>query len=328
MLSRALPALILAVTLAACGNVELVIIERLAPGGGVRGDGGSGTTARPQLDVLVRIESDGLGFNPGDIMRVLVNGIDRTGDVVMGGNYALLRLDPAPVGVDQFVELFEREGPVRDSFTYMPAPFVGPTITDAAPTAGPPGTPVTITGTGFSAGALRVWFGGIEATTITGSTDTTISVVVPDGALPGPIYVQVGADAAEGLIGFQVQDDAGEPIPFPVTDNLPLLFGVYPARGTVETPLRIIGFNFRGQGRDEDDDDIAEIFDSILPLINGRFSSRIFGIETIEIAGVSVHTAFAVVFPTTSSGTGTFRLRNDSRGTQTPELPFTVEDPE
>jgi len=326
MPSRLLLVLVPLSLLAACGGPELVVIERLAPGGGARGDGGAAVFARPQLDVLVRIESDALGFNPGDIMRVVVNGTDRTDEVVMGGNYALLRIDPAPVGTDQFVELSERRGPVRDTFTYMPAAFTGPTVTGVVPEAGQPGTEVTITGTGFLAGPVRVWIGGVEATTITGTTDTTIDALVPPGAFPGPVYVQVGGDAAEGLVGFQVQDGAGQPVPFPLAaDNEPLLFAVYPSRATTETALRVVGFHFRGVDRDEEDDDEAETFDSILPRVNERFSARIFGIETIDLAGVRVDSAFAVLIPQTPAGEGMFRLRNETRETDTIELPFTVE---
>lgn len=63
----------------------------------------------------------------------------------------------------------------------------GPIITSFNPTMGPVGTPVTITGTGFT-GATDVAFNGTSAT-FTLVSDTQIDTTVPVGATDGPISV-------------------------------------------------------------------------------------------------------------------------------------------
>jgi len=293
----------------ACGsNSTVVVLSRLAPGDGAAGDGGSKTTDRPQLDILIRMESDATGFNSPDLMRILVNGVDRTDAVVMGGSYALLRLDPAPVGIAQFVEAFRRRGEVIDTFTWTALAFTGPTLAAVNPQQAQAGAAVNLTGTGFDGGALRVFFGGVEGT-VTASTATTITAMVPAGALPGPLFVLVGGQAAEGLVGFLPLDAGSQPVVAP--SDRPLVFLVAPARGGIETPVKFFGLNF---------DDLA------LPSFNGRISTRVFGIETVDLAPVGEFlSGFAVVITDTLPGTGSFLITQ--QGTDSNTLPFTVSGP-
>jgi len=298
--------LLLAAMTACSDATTLVVANRLAVAGEA-GNGGAGDVARPDLDILVRMEDDATDFNPGDLLRVLVNGVDRADEIVLGGNYALLRISPAPVGTAQFVELFRRTGPILDTFTFNPVPFAGPRLDSVTPNEAREGQQVTIAGSGFSAGALRVFFGGVEGT-VDASTDSSITATVPVGALPGLVFVLVGADAAEGVLGFQPLDAADQPVPLPETD--PFLFAVMPGRGPVETPVRFYGKNFEN---------------TALPRFNGRFSSRAFGIETIDVAPVGeILAGFAVVFPGTDPGPGAFLVQD--LGVDSNELPFTVED--
>ncbi|MDH3591288.1 MAG: IPT/TIG domain-containing protein [Planctomycetota bacterium] len=292
--------------LTACADdLDLVVIERLAPGGGVRGDGASVTQARPTLDVLVRIESDATGFFPDNILRVQINGVDRTGDVVMGGVYALVRIDPAPVGVPQFIELFERLGPVRDTVTLTAEAFLGPTVASVTPNQARAGAQVTIAGTGFDAGALRVFFGGIEGT-VDASDANSITATVPDGARTGLVYVLIGDAAAEGIVGFQLLDATDEPVPLPITLEL---FAVFPARGGIETALDIFGTN---------------IDDLVRPNINDRGGDRVFRIETLEVDPIGEITrAIGVILPNTDGGADAIRLERG--GEDSIELPFVVD---
>src|SRR5207237_10537051 len=62
-----------------------------------------------------------------------------------------------------------------------------PTITGFSPSAGPPGTTVTISGTNLNS-ATKVTFNG-AATTITQDTATNVKVTVPSGATTGRIKV-------------------------------------------------------------------------------------------------------------------------------------------
>ena len=84
------------------------------------------------------------------------------------------------------------------SITPQPA-----TITSFSPTSGPVGTTVTVTGTNFNSMASNniVYFGGVKATVVSGSS-TTLTVTVPSGAAYSTISV---TDTARGLSGFSRQ---------------------------------------------------------------------------------------------------------------------------
>src|SRR5438445_9536217 len=69
-----------------------------------------------------------------------------------------------------------------------PAPAPGPTITGFSPTAGPTGSTVTITGTGF-ASTIQMDFNGFGPASFTVVSDTTLKAVVPALATTGPIHV-------------------------------------------------------------------------------------------------------------------------------------------
>ncbi|MFQ5845850.1 MAG: IPT/TIG domain-containing protein, partial [Planctomycetota bacterium] len=213
---RSALALLLLLPLAACGDGgSIVVVVGLAQGGG-----GAGVSDRPELDIVMVMESDSTGFNPADLMRVVVNGVDRTGGVVLGGNFAVLRIDPAPPPLTpQFVELFRRTGPRLDSFTWTTTPYTGPTLASVSPASAPVGTQVTLTGAGFDAAPRRVFFGSREGT-VDAFTPTSITATVPPDALPGLVYVLVGPDAAEGLVDFQPLDAAGVPVPFPAGPHI------------------------------------------------------------------------------------------------------------
>jgi hypothetical protein len=286
--------------LAACGeSPTLVVVNGLAPG-----DGGSGTTAAAHFDVVVRMEADCTDFHTRDLMRLFVDGVDRTDEVVMGGRFALLRTDPPPLGT-RFVEVYRRLGPVLDTFTWDVQPYAGPTLAGVAPDSAREGTQVAIAGTGFAAGPLRVFFGGVEGT-VDGSTDSTITATVPAGALPGPLWVLVGADAAEGLVGFQPLDLADQPVPAPTDLRL---FAAFPARGPEETAVLVYGADF--------DDDAYPVF-------NDKNSTRVFDVQTVVLPPVgTVLRAYAVVYRDTEPGASTMRLREDDRRSN--DLPFTVD---
>jgi gliding motility-associated-like protein len=89
------------------------------------------------------------------------------------------------------------------SFTVTVAP--PPTITSFAPTSGPVGTTVVITGTNFSATPSNniVNFNGTPAV-VTASTATSITANVPVGATTGPITVTVAGNTANSTTNFIV----------------------------------------------------------------------------------------------------------------------------
>jgi hypothetical protein len=100
-----------------------------------------------------------------------------------------------------------------------------PTISGFSPTSGPVGTPVTITGTGFT-GATRVLFGTVSAT-YSVMSDTTIDTTVPAGAVRGTISVHTPGGNVTSHNRF-----------FKVT---PSMATISPSEGEVGTAVTITG---------------------------------------------------------------------------------------
>lgn len=78
-------------------------------------------------------------------------------------------------------------------------------IGSVSPTAGPSGTSVTITGSGFGKrqGSSTVTFNGTPAA-VTSWIDSEVSVAVPEGATSGPVVVTVDGESTEAEDHFRV----------------------------------------------------------------------------------------------------------------------------
>lgn len=113
-------------------------------------------------------------------------------------------------------------------FTFIPP---APVITTFAPFSGSPGTPVTITGTGFT-GVTSVSFGGIPATSFTVNSPTSITAVVGNGS-SGSITV-TNATGAATIGGFNYVAPA------------PVITSFSPASGPSGTVITITGTNLTG----------------------------------------------------------------------------------
>ncbi len=116
------------------------------------------------------------------------------------------------------------------------APVAPVAIFSFTPASGPVGSPVTITGTGFSATAAdnTVKFNGVSAV-VSASTTTSISTSVPAGATTGPISVLVSGQTATSATNFTVY--SGGAIAFGIT-------GFSPMSGTTGTAVTITGMGF------------------------------------------------------------------------------------
>lgn len=287
--------------LAACsGGHTFVVVDRLA-----RPAGESATISPYEFDVVVHVQADCTSFHPVDLMHLVVNGTDMTDQAVCGGNWAVLPLSPPPLG-SNYVELSRRLGPVIDHFTFDVQPYAGPTLASVSPDTAQVGTQVTITGAGFAAGALRVFFGGVEGT-VDSSSDTSISATVPANALPGLVYVLVGDEAAEGVVGFQPEDASSNPIPFPTGLRI---FGAFPATSKAERAIRVYGVNFTVDDH---------------PVFSGNDASRLFGVKTVTVMPIGdIRFAYGVPYAVAPKGTGTVALKDPNNNTSN-ALPHTVQ---
>ena len=112
-----------------------------------------------------------------------------------------------------------------------PAPI---TLSAFAPGSGPPGTIVTITGTGFSATAALnlVTFNGVAAT-VTAALATSLTVMVPAGASTGKLAVTVAGNTAPSAQDFVV-----------TAAGAPSIASFSPASGAAGTVVTVSGTNF------------------------------------------------------------------------------------
>ena len=291
--------LLLFTMLAGCReSLEVVLPNSLAVGGG-----DTEVVARPQLDIVVRMTMDSTGFNTFDLMQFFVNGNDEVDGMVIGGNWAVYTI-PAP-GNDTFdVTLTRRVGNFIDEGTIVTVPYAGPTMSSVSPDTAQVGSTVTISGSGFSAGTARVWFGGVEGT-VSGGDDTTLSAVVPPDALPGLVWVLIDDANAVGVVGFQPLDLMGEPVVAPEGARIDALS---PAAGRTEAVIRVYGHAIDSVFRARWDD---------------KNSQRVLNVQVIDVPPIGeMFVCFAIPGSSTPTGDRDFTLHKDN--TSTNILPFVV----
>src|SRR5207249_10004989 len=103
------------------------------------------------------------------------------------------------------------------------------TLTSFAPTSGPVGSSVTLSGTTFT-GATAVRFNGVSAS-FTVSSDTTIQATVPTGATTGPLHVTTPGGTATSATNFTV---------------MPTITSFTPTSGPVGSSVTLSGTTFTG----------------------------------------------------------------------------------
>ena len=114
-----------------------------------------------------------------------------------------------------------------------------PTILSFSPAEGAVSTAVTITGESFSETPSEntVRFGSVMAAEPTSASTTSLTVVVPDGAVTGRISVAVGGQTGTSSTDFTVTGTTPAPDPLVVSS-------FSPAEGAVGTSVTITGENF------------------------------------------------------------------------------------
>jgi PKD repeat protein len=197
-----------------------------------------GTTTDARATISLTLESGSL---PSDVL-VVVRSADGSefGRFTPSALSSTFQLDL--LGGPALVSIETTGGPISYdvSVSFDPAPVV---ITSVTPTSGGLGTPVTITGSGFSSVTSEnmVLFGTI-AGKVTSATSTALSVLVPANARDGEIRVIVGAEEARGpqfTTGV-----SGPPLPalFPLIDPSKIRFDPVSATHIVVNEL-IIAFD-------------------------------------------------------------------------------------
>lgn len=80
------------------------------------------------------------------------------------------------------------------------------TLTGFSPAAGAIDSSVTLTGEGFSPNAASntVFFSGGVRATVTGASETSLTVTVPPGAIYGPITITVDGSTTRSTLGFDI----------------------------------------------------------------------------------------------------------------------------
>ena len=101
--------------------------------------------------------------------------------LISRGGVILIPRNPLQSGVKYVVSLTVNGTPYTWSFTVGPLYVPPPTVTAVSPNAGPwtGGTPVTVTGTGFTNGVSSVLFGTKPAASFSVESSTTMLVVTP-----------------------------------------------------------------------------------------------------------------------------------------------------
>jgi hypothetical protein len=130
-------------------------------------------------------------------------------------------------------------------FLVCNAAFAQPVINSFVPTKGPVGTPVIITGSGFSATPANnlVYFGAVKAT-VTAASANSLTVLAPAGATYQPITVTVGTQIGYSQLFFSLTFPSGNIIH---QDN----FSV-PVVSTVGSqPYGLAMADFNGDGKND-----------------------------------------------------------------------------
>jgi hypothetical protein len=196
------------------------------------------------------------------------------------------------------------KGPQFRDFSY-PAPKP----TGFSPAAGFPNTNITITGSDFDSlpGAVKVWFGGIPATTIVSSNGNQIVVQVPSNAVSGKVSLQVWATKVDSVGTYTVlaapvvtsivSKNAQINVAFP-GDTL-YIKGIRLGRDASKTTIKFSGTTAT---------DIPVYNDTLIKVIApAEFSS---GNVTLTIAGLTITATPAIINPNSSGVITPYFLSN------------------
>lgn len=144
-----------------------------------------------------------IGTNFTGTTAVKINGVTATFSVV--GSTQVKVTAPSAVATGP-ITVTTPAGSATSAATFK----VLPKINAFTPASGPPGTTVTITGTGF-AGASAVAFGGVATASLTVISATSLRAIVPSGAVTGLISITTPVGAGTSAANFTVVAPEPEP---------------------------------------------------------------------------------------------------------------------
>jgi replicative DNA helicase len=207
-------------------------------------------TGSPVAPVVSAVSPNSGPAAGGTQVKIAGSGFTGTGAVIFGGSPAasfqvvsdtqVNAVSPSGAGTVDVVVITAAGGAsstsATDHFTYIPAP----TVTNINPTGGPAagGTPVTITGTGFT-GATAVTFGTAAGLGIKVASDTQIVVLSPAGT-SGSVDIVV---TAPGGTSSTSPADV-----FTYNPPPPSVTAIDPKQGPLAggTAVTVVGTNFIG----------------------------------------------------------------------------------
>jgi hypothetical protein len=183
------------------------------------------------------VSISGSGFVPGT--AVSIGGVSVDSSLVSPGSANSLTVSRLPVTVPvgiQPVVITTPVGTATSSLTVLAPP--PPAITSFSPSAAAAGARVTFAGSALwlGDGATRVSFNGVYANSLSFTSGTSMSAIVPSGAITGPITIQTVAGSFT------------TPSNFTVTSSYqpPTLSMFSPTSGAAGTTVSIFGQNFAG----------------------------------------------------------------------------------
>jgi len=143
----------------------------------------------------------------GQTVEILGNGLTGTSSVTFGSGSASFNVVSdtymtATVPDDGSAGLVTVTTPSA-TLTSNRSFFVTPVVSGIAPSSGPVGSQVTITGSGF-VGTIAVKFGGVKATSFTVNSGTSITATVPAGAKTGKVSVTTAGGNASSKGSYTV----------------------------------------------------------------------------------------------------------------------------
>lgn len=158
--------------------------------------------------ILILIVEGPIFLHPGVPVQIFGNNLGETFSVAFGGVQAqfqpgsntYLTATVPTNAIDGFVTVTFPTGLQIQSAQQM---HILPLITNLDPTSGTVGTQVGIVGGGF-AGATKVTFGGVKATSFTVATPSLIQAIVPSGAKTGKVMVTTPNGTATSKQTFTV----------------------------------------------------------------------------------------------------------------------------